>query len=266
MSAQQSGIYLKKKFGQHFLRDEKVVEVMLDHVCLDNTTSVFEVGCGDGFLTKRILEHPIARLWVFEIDQEWADYVAALIDDPRLTIFCENILDVDFTSFESHAPWTLLSNLPYQIVFPFLHLMQKQRTLLKEGVIMVQEEVAQKIVATRGKGYGYPALFFQHYFDWQLLLKIPPSAFYPPPKVFSRLLYFKPKKNITPIPNEFEFWKFVKILFKQPRRTIRNNLKQAHYDTKALDKEILPLRAQQMNMEQILEIWNKVYSSGIIKP
>jgi 16S rRNA (adenine1518-N6/adenine1519-N6)-dimethyltransferase len=255
MSAQQSGIYLKKKFGQHFLRDEKVVEVMLDHVCLDDTTSVFEVGCGDGFLTKRILAYPIVRLWVFEIDVEWAAYVTALLNDTRLTIFCKNILDVDFSRFNNDGPWTLLSNLPYQIVFPFLHLMQKQRQLLKEGVIMVQEEVAQKIVATRGRGYGYPALFFQHYFDWKLLIKISPSAFYPPPKVDSRLLYFKPKQPIVPIPDEKDFWQFVKLLFKQPRRTLRNNLKQTRYSAKYFDESTLSLRAQQLSMVDILNIW-----------
>ena len=62
---------------------------------------------------------------------------------------------------------------------------------------MIQEEVAQKLVKTSGRGYGYPSLFFQHYFDLQLLMKIAPGAFFPPPKVHSRLVYFKPRTNIV---------------------------------------------------------------------
>ena len=140
------------------------------------------------------------RFWIFEIDPQWAGYVKNAIPDPRMTIFQDNILDVDYSRFKPYAPWTLLANLPYQISFPILHILQKNRDLLAEGVIMVQEEVAQKIVKKSGRGYGYPSLFFQYYFDWKLLQKVPPGAFLPPPKVHSRLLYFKPRKNIEPIP------------------------------------------------------------------
>ena len=86
---------------------------------------------------------------------------------------------------------------------------------------MIQEEVAQKIVKTSGRGYGFPSLFFQHYFEWKLLEKVPPGAFFPPPKVYSRLLYFKPKKMLQQIPDEAEFWEFIKHCFAQPRRTLK---------------------------------------------
>ena len=74
-------ISLKKKYGQHFLRDDSVIQVMLDKVDLNKKTSVFEVGCGDGFLTRAIMQTKIARLWVFEIDPEWSNYVKENIKD-----------------------------------------------------------------------------------------------------------------------------------------------------------------------------------------
>lgn len=120
---------------------------------------------------------------------------------------------------------------------------------------MVQEEVAQKIVKTSGRGYGLPALFFQHFFEWKLLQKIRPGAFLPPPKVYSRLLYFKPRKKLTPIKNEQEFWLFIKRCFGQPRRTLRNNLAQAHYAIDKIPEKFMLLRAQQMTMQDFLEIW-----------
>ena len=208
---QVEGIPVKKKFGQHFLRWQSVVDHMIEAVALTVSSSVLEIGCGDGFLTKTILHTPVKRLWVFEIDPDWAQYIQKTINDDRLTVYEENILDVDFSRFEPNKPWTLLSNLPYQITFPILHLIQQHRQLFAQGVLMMQEEVAQKILKTKGRGYGYISLFFQYYFEWKKLEKIPPEAFYPPPKVNSRLLYFKPKTVLTPIENEEIFWKFIKI-------------------------------------------------------
>ncbi|MCK5633150.1 hypothetical protein KAH94_05340, partial [bacterium] len=161
----------------------------------------------------------------------------------------------DFSKFEEHKPWTLLANLPYQVTFPILYMLQKNRHLMREGVVMMQEEVAQKITKTSGRGYGYPALFLQRYFKLELLKKVPPEAFYPPPKIFSRLVYFKPKENVQAIPDEKKFWKFIKICFHQPRRTLRNNLSQSHYDLDKIEEKLLVLRSQQLGMKDFLNIW-----------
>lgn len=252
---QQHGITLKKQYGQHFLRDQSVVDNMIEHVTLTPQTSVFEIGCGDGFLTRSILQQDIARLWVFEIDPEWATHVRATVPDKRLTVFEENFLDLDFQRLAPNAPWTLLANLPYQVTFPIIHKLRENRHLLKEGVVMMQEEVAQKIVKTEGRGYGFPSLFLQHCFELKLLKKISPGAFFPPPKVYSRLLYFKPKAVVEEIPHEQEFWRFIKLCFHQPRRTLKNNLEQSHFDLSDISAETLQLRAQQMSMQDLLQVW-----------
>lgn len=249
------GIPIKKQFGQHFLREYSVIDRMLQAVTLTPQTSIFEIGCGDGFLTQAILQQPCERLWVFEIDHQWAAYVRKLLPDKRLTIFEENILEVDFARFEEHKPWTLLANLPYNVTFPILHKLQQNRHLLKEGVVMVQEEVAQKIVKSGGRDYGFISLFMQHYFTWKLLTKIAPGAFVPPPKVDSRLLYFTPRTDAPHIPNEEEFWRWIKICFKQPRRTLKNNLAQGHYAIDRIPEEMLAKRAQQLGMQEFLYMW-----------
>lgn len=255
------GIQLKKKFGQHFLRDESVVLEMMNHVALKKA-SVFEIGPGDGFLTRYILQKPIERLWVFEIDPEWAELLRDSIKDERLTIIQKNILDVDFSVLESHKPWILLANLPYQVTFPILYRLQEHRSLLQEGVIMIQEEVAQKLVKMSGRGYGFPALFFNHYFTISLLSKVPPTVFKPPPKVMSRLVYLKPKKEIEAIQDEAGFWRFIKVCFKQPRRTLANNLRQTHIDLELIPEEYKKLRAQQMTKDDLLALWNIIRPKG----
>ncbi len=257
--AYSEGIPLKKQFGQHFLRDTRIVHNMIFAVEIKPTTSIFEIGCGDGFLTKYILATPAARLQIFEIDPDWANYVKEKFGkDERLTITLDNFLDVDLTPLEKHKPWTVLANLPYQVTFPILHRFQEYRHLLKEGVVMIQEEVAQKIVKQRGRGYGFPSLFFQYYFEWKLLHKVPPTAFHPAPKVFSRLIYFKPHADIVAIPEEEKFWKFIKHCFKQPRRTLKNNLAHTHYDMDKIPEKMLILRAQELGMKELLEIWDLI--------
>lgn len=259
-SSRAHGIALKKEHGQHFLRDEHIVWRIVGALPLTSATSVLEIGCGDGFLTRVIMQTPIARLWVFEIDPAWAAYVQKQIADPRLSVFCQDFLTVSIDRLEAYKPWTVLANLPYHITFPILHKLQQNPSIFVQGVIMVQEEVAQKIVKTHGKDYGFVSLFFQRYFEWQLLDKVPPSAFEPPPKVFSRLLQFKARVNIPPIECEQEFWQFIRICFKQPRRTLLNNLKNSAYSPKLLDPALLAMRAQQLRMDDFLHIWQTVLS------
>lgn len=252
----QNGIRLKKKYGQHFLTQAPIVHHMIEAVELDKSSSVFEIGCGDGFLTREIHKTPIERLWVFEIDPEWAEYVAETLPDPRMTIFTQNFLDLDFALLAPHKPWTVLANLPYQVTFPILYKLQNNRHLLKEGVLMMQEEVAQKLAKSGGRDYGFVSLFFQWFFEFKLLDKIPPSAFNPPPKVVSRLVYFKPHPPIATIPQEEQFWQFIKLCFKQPRRTLRNNLSQTQFEVNKLSAEQLALRPGQLHIKDFLDLWD----------
>lgn len=255
------GISLKKQYGQHFLKDRTYVDRMIDAVKLNRTVTVMEIGCGEGILTGAILERPCKELQVFEIDSEWAEYVYNKYgSDERLSITQTNVLDVVWEDLRPQSPWVLLANLPYQVTFPILYLIQENRKMFLEGVVMVQEEVAQKIVKTSGRGHGYSSLYFQRYFDWRLLDKLAPDAFYPAPKVFSRLLHFTPKKDVPFIEDEEAFWKFVKLCFCQPRRTLRNNLMQSHLDLNKLEEIVLKRRAEELSMDEMLEIWSKLRS------
>lgn len=256
------GIPLQKKHGQYFLRDKNVVYAMLDAIELKNK-SVFEVGCGDGFLTREIIARATERVWVFEIDPAWAQKVSQECSTENFEMKVQDFLSVDLDCLKTNAPWIMLSNLPYHITFPILHRIQAHRQYITEGVLMMQEEVAQKIMKARGRGYGYVSLFFQYYFEWRLLIKIPPTAFYPHPKVFSRLLHFKTRENVIPIPHEKYFWKFIKLCFAHPRRTLRNNISQTHINMNLLPADYLELRAQQMSMSQFLSVWKVVQSAFV---
>jgi 16S rRNA (adenine1518-N6/adenine1519-N6)-dimethyltransferase len=251
-------IGLKKEFGQHFLREQAHVDTVLAGVNLTDQSSIIEIGCGDGFLTKDLVAAPHKRIWIFELDAEWADYVKNKYASDTLQIFNQDFLTVEPSTLAPHAPWHILANLPYNITFPILEYMQKNRLLFTSSVIMIQEEVAQKLVACSGRGYGYVSLFFQHYFSMRLMSKVPPGAFYPPPKVFSRLLYIEPRAQVLEIKHEEAFWKFIRRCFKQPRRTLRNNLIQFEYKLDVLEHTVLEKRAQQLTFDDLYAIWQKV--------
>lgn len=257
--AKINGIQLKKKFGQHFLEDITVIEQMLAAVSITPCTSIFEIGAGSGILTHEILKTCCKKLCSFEIDNEWAEKLKNEIKDSRFSLFNIDFLEFDLELLKKEGNWSVLANLPYNITFPILEKFVKIHNYIFEGVIMIQEEVAQKIAATSGRSYGAVSIFFQYFFDWKLLSQIPPQAFNPPPKVFSRLIYFKPRKNKAEIENKEAFFKFIRVCFKQPRRTLKNNLQAGCIDYKNLDENILKLRAQQMNVEQLLFVFNSIH-------
>ena len=251
--------YKKKALGQHFLTKQSVVDHMIDTVDVTPQTTVMEIGCGDGFLTRSILEQTeCKKLTVYEIDHEWVTYVRNTISDKRLDLHLENILDVDWSDLNDQKPWVLLANLPYQITFPILYKLIANRTLFEEGVVMLQEEVAQKIVATRGKKFSVTTILLQYHFDFKLMDKIEPGAFDPPPKVFSRLVYFKPKQELAPIKDADGFWKFLKLCFQFPRQTLKNNLRRTHFDLAIFEGELLKKRAQEISFEEFVRIWELI--------
>jgi len=220
--------------------------------------SVLEIGCGDGFLTSTILQHPVKGLQVIEIDPEWVAFVQKTYPDPRLCVLEQDFLQFSLKTLKGQAPLTVLANIPYNITFPILERLRANASLLAEGVVMVQEEVAQKLVATSGRSFGFYSIYFRHVFECELLVKIPPTAFFPPPKVHSRLVYFKPRATRPVVVNEEKFWVFIKACFGQPRRMLKHNLLAGGYDMTKIPEATLLLRAQQIPAAQLYELWDLV--------
>jgi len=264
MDKKLRGVSFKKWHGQNFLRDPAVAAAAVAAVHLTDISSVMEIGCGDGFLTAEIMHHPLQRLWTFEIDSAWAQQVREKITDNRLTVFTEDVMQINWHErLSQYAPWTLIANLPYHLTFPILYQIHAHRELFNELVVMVQEEVAQKLLKQSGRNYGYTSLFFQHYFDMRLLIKVPPEAFTPAPRVYSRLLYIKPREQVVAIPYEADFWDFIRYCFAQPRRILRNNLLASKYaylvHTGGTHWDAL--RAQQMSMSDFRSLWGNIVPS-----
>lgn len=245
----------KKCFGQHFLRKFSIVENMINAVNTKNA-NILEIGPGDGFLTNAILNlSRCKKLVCVEVDSEWTMFLKHKFKDQRFELHESDILEFDFQQLLPLSPIILLANLPYNLTFPILDKLIENKNLFSEMVVMLQEEVAQRLVATSGKKVGFTSMRMQHHFEIKLLDKIGPESFSPPPKVFSRTIYLKPKTS-SGLPEDF--WNFLKICFKFPRQMLKNNLQKglSLNSELHLPNELGMARAQHLKFEDFVKIWD----------
>jgi len=245
----------KKHLGQHFLISQDPINTMLSAIKITPETTIIEIGCGNGILTRALLASSCKAVHVIEIDADWAHYIHDTIHDPRLTIHHEDALDFDFSSLKTDGPLVLMANLPYVITFPLFEKLAANHTIFDDGMVMIQEEAAERITHTSGRRCGAVSLFLQYYFTFTNYDKVPPKSFSPPPKVMSRLVRFQPNNELMPLTDAKNFWLFVRACFKSPRQMLGNNLKRTLYSWQKLPAETLQLRAQQLTVKELHEIW-----------
>ena len=227
----------RKRFGQHFLEAawaDKLVAAIEPHP----GDQFLEIGPGPGALTLR-LAPLVAHVTAIEIDR---DLIAALV--PKLpanvSLLQADILSVDLATVMPSGPVRVAGNLPYNIASPILfRLLEEYRRTrsppadgdavkggrLIDATLMVQREVADRIAAGPGsREYGALSIGVQTYADVLRVLRLPPGAFRPPPKVHSAVvrLTFRPPR--VRIPDERVFDQMVRSIFTQRRKTLVNAL------------------------------------------
>jgi 16S rRNA (adenine1518-N6/adenine1519-N6)-dimethyltransferase len=227
----QRGVFPKKSLGQHFLIDRGVAQKIVRLANLDSEDCVVEIGPGMGVLTFLMLPL-VKRVVAVEVDQEMADYLREQGKGmPSLTVMCRDALDFDFKGLTQDGGKKLkvVANLPYNISTPLIFRLLESRDVVTHLTLMLQREVAQRINApSGGKDYGPLSIFTQLYTTSKILMRVPPQAFYPPPKVESALVGFKildhPRVEIG---DTAFFHAVVRASFAQRRKTILNSLKNA---------------------------------------
>jgi len=248
----------KKHLGQHFLISQTPINTMLSTIPITEDTTIVEIGCGNGILTRALLETKCRALHVVEIDADWANHIYHTIKDPRLTIHHADALTFDFTQLKGSGRLVLMANLPYLITFPLFAKIVEHHPLFDDGMVMIQDEAAERIAHKTGRRFGAVSMFLQHSLTVTLSDAVPASFFSPPPKVLSRLMRFQPKQSRIPLENPEAFWSFVYECFKSPRQTLGNNLKRTCHAWQKLSTEQLQLRAQQLNEQQMYELWQEI--------
>ncbi len=221
----------KKRFGQHFLHDQSVIERMLGEINPRPNEQFIEIGPGLGALTFPLLDR-IDALDIVEIDR---DVIARLHNKIKhrninnLTIHEGDALKLDFTSLATpDKPLRIVGNLPYNISTPLIFHLLESAAIIKDMHFMLQNEVVQRITASpNNKAYGRLSIMVQYYCDTDYLFFVPPGAFNPPPRVDSAILRLTPWKALPhQAQDEQHFARLVAQAFSTRRKTLRNTLKR----------------------------------------
>jgi 16S rRNA (adenine1518-N6/adenine1519-N6)-dimethyltransferase len=238
------GLQPKKALGQNFLLDPRALARLAQALGPLEGREVWEVGPGLGGLT-RLLADGGARVHAIELDRTLEAPLREVLAGTSVELYFQDALSFDWSSVPAGSLFA--ANLPYHIATPLLS--QVLRSLRFERlVILVQREVAQRLVAQPGsRAYGLLSLRVQHHARVRRLFDLPPSAFYPPPKVTSTAVLLE-SRGVPDDPLLF-FW--IERAFIYRRKTLENNLLRAGVDPEVLQSLTLPpgVRAEQLSLD-----------------
>jgi 16S rRNA (adenine1518-N6/adenine1519-N6)-dimethyltransferase len=222
--------YPSKRLGQHFLRDQRIIQRIIEALAPRADETIVEIGPGTGALTTELVERA-GRVVAVEFDSKLAPLLSErfasfanfklVMADALATDFCKEILPARSAR--------LVANLPYNISTAILQRLIAQRACFEELVLMLQREVVERVLALPGTtDRGFISVLVEAYCETEKLFDVAPGAFRPPPKVWSSVmrLNFRPRIN-TEVKDEALLWEVVSAGFAQKRKTIFNNLRNA---------------------------------------
>jgi 16S rRNA (adenine1518-N6/adenine1519-N6)-dimethyltransferase len=259
----------RKRLGQHFLTDRRILDRIAGALQLTGTETVIEVGPGRGALTDRLVER-CGRLLAIELDRDLVPFLRERYAAAGHVMILEaDVLDVDLAAVAA-GPYVLVGNVPYYITTPILfHALRTPRPA--RAVYLVQREVAERVAAKPGsKDYGALTVNVQTVADAQIVFNVPAEAFDPPPKVESAVLRITPREVPLIAPEDEEpFRRFVLAAFTQRRKQLKAIVRQiANVDTDRATALIESIgikateRAEQLTPPQFVTLYGAVVREG----
>lgn len=223
----------KKRLGQNFLINGEVIQDIIDYANISPEDTIVEIGPGVGFVTEQLIKHA-KKVIAIELDEEAIRELKKL-NAPNLEIIHNDVLKTDLSTL-CDSEFKVVANIPYYITSPIIaHLLgeiddlnNKNRNKIKDIILMVQEEVAHRIVATENsssKQYGLLTILSQFWADVKILRLVGRKSFFPAPKVNSALVKLDVRK--TPkleLSDYSHFRRTIKAAFAQRRKNLKNCL------------------------------------------
>jgi len=255
----------KKRLGQNFLIDGEVIASIIKYSDISPEDTVIEIGPGVGFVTEQLVKHA-KEVIAIELDEEAIAELKKL-NAPNLKIIHKDILKTDLSEL-SESKFKIVANIPYYITSPIIaHLLgeiddlnNKNRNKITDILLMVQEEVANRMVATEkspSKQYGLLTILSQFWADVKIVRHVGRKSFFPSPKVNSAIVKLKVRQTPRLELSDYgHFKKTIKAAFSQRRKNIKNcllsggfsreNIKNA-MEKLGLDENI---RGEKLSIEQ----------------
>ena len=264
----------KKRLGQNFLINPEVISDIIEFSGITKDDTVLEIGPGVGFVTEQLIKRA-KKVIAVELDEEAIKELEKLNCD-NLEIIHKDILKTDLSEL-SDEKMKVVANIPYYITSPIIaHLLgeiddlhNKNREKITDIVLMVQEEVARRIVATEkssSKQYGLLTILSQFWAECSILRTVGRRSFYPAPKVNSALVYMKVRENpLLDLSDYTHFRKTIKAAFSQRRKTLKNCLVGAGFDKEKVTAVIAALNLDENIRGEKLSIKDLGKLSEILK-
>ena len=217
----------RKRFGQHFLHDPRVLAHLVEALELSKDDVVVEIGPGEGALTYRLLDK-VGRLEVIEIDRD----LAARLE--KVKVHQADALEFDYSTFPKGV--RLVGNLPYNISTPLLFHLARYADRVRDMHFMLQLEVVERMVARPSTPeYGRLSVALQARFAMKKLFNVGSGAFRPPPKVESALVRLEPLPKILKIDEDM-----LRRAFSARRKTLKNALPGVDFAAAGIDPTLRP--------------------------
>lgn len=238
---------IKKSLGQHFLKDDIVIQKIIDALGQDPFSNLLEVGPGGGALTKYLVKIPDVNFKAVELDDEKTAYLIKTYPQLKDKIIGQSFLDIEAPFDEQ---FTVIGNFPYNISTQILFKVLDWKEIVPVVIGMFQKEVAQRAASKEGsKVYGVLSVLIQAFYEVEYLFDVSNQSFNPPPKVESGVIRLKRKTTTLTVKSERAFKVLVKTAFNQRRKTLRNAVKSL-FSPEVLADEIFNRRAETLSVEE----------------
>ena len=248
------GFKFSKALGQNFLIDGNLIENIIDYSDITEDDYVIEIGPGFGTLTERLVDK-CKFLYSIEIDSRLMDVLKYTVGDrDNFQIINEDVLKVDLNELNhGDKKFKVVANLPYYITTPIIEYLFNYRDVIESITVMVQKEVANRMVADVGnKDYASLSLFVKQNSDAKIILNAPKTVFMPQPKVDSAVVNMKLKKLDEDIDQEL-LRQLIRSGFSKRRKTIVNSFTSGFVN---VDKEKLKSILQELGLKENLRAEN----------
>jgi len=243
----------KKHLGQHFLNDARIA-FDITELLSKKTQNVVEIGPGMGVLTQFLVKNDYTTQ-VVEIDSESVFYLR--LNYPTLNIYEGDFLQLNLKK-EYPFNFSLIGNFPYNISSQILFKAFENRCQIPEIIGMFQKEVAERIICKKGKQRGILSVFLQAFYDIEYCFTVNEDVFTPPPKVKSGVIKLIRNNRKELAVDENKFKRVVKAAFNQRRKTLRNALNPFTLIHEKEITDLLPLRAEQLSVDDFIKLTNHV--------
>lgn len=270
----------KKSLGQNFIIDTNILNNIVDSGSVDEQTVVIEIGPGIGALTEQIAKKA-KHVYAFEIDSRLFPVLDDTLSDyENITIIEQDILKADLNDFQNqflteNERLVVVANLPYYITTPIIMAFIESKLDIDMMIFMMQKEVARRISASPGtKEYGSLSIAIQYFMEAETLFTVPKTVFMPQPNVESAIIRLMKKEvREVEVKDESYLFQVTRSAFKQRRKTLWNNLKNAFGKEKeiqekmkiALDQSDIDAsrRGETLNIQEFANLADALYDQSL---